>query len=534
MMNSSLEQPPATPAPRSKAWVVNAVYRTPEIAAHAGNPLIEALPPVYTDEQAAEMLAHYPEYDDSFRRESNHVRMLLVQEGMKFFAPMDVHLDISRRFANLIRIGYAARNPMVRRFWSGVQQRLDCFDQYGDQPNPETGGDASAVAAGFQIVGISGIGKSRSVSRILIRYPQVIWHSRYHDRNFAHAQLTWLKLDCPFDGNPRGMCIEFFKKVDAVLGTKYHRHYAGARRIQAELLSDMATVAANHLLGVLVIDEVQRLSLAKSGGAERMLNFFTQLINEIGVPVVLVGTFKALPVLTGDFSQLRRGTGQGDLIWDRMKKDEQWQLFIESLWRFQYVQTECPLTQKLGDVLYEESQGITDLAVKIYMFAQERAIDTGEEQITAEIIRSAAKDKLGLLRRVLQALKAGDERALEEYEDVYPATLKEYLQNLPESNLAEVVGRVGSSPEIEILGVGGQGQDASAPPVSAESPGATNGADGSPKKARVPKNRAQRGRSLVAKGELSRIVVGHKGAGELAAYEALRRAGYIKGMEEGL
>ena len=525
---------PGTPVLHTRAWIVNAVYREPEIAAHEGNPLIEALPPVHTDEQAATLLAHYPEYQESYRRAPDHVRMLLVQAGMKFFASLDVHLDLHRRFANLIRIGYAARNPMKAKFWSGVQQRIDCFDQYGDQPNPETGGDASAVAAGFQIVGISGVGKSRSISRILIRYPQVIWHSCYRDQNFAHAQLVWLKLDCPFDGNPRGMCIEFFKKVDAVLGTNYHRHYGGARRIQAELLSDMATVAANHLLGVLVIDEVQRLSLAKSGGAERMLNFFTQLINEIGVPVVLVGTFKALPVLTGDFSQLRRGTGQGDLIWDRMKKDEQWQLFIESLWRFQYVRTKCPLTPKLGDVLYEESQGITDLAVKIYMFAQERAIDTGEERITAEIIRSAAKDKLGLLRRVLQALKGGDTRALEAYEDAYPAALKDYLQHLPESINVDVTGRVAASPELDFLEAHAQEQNAVQPPVADVIPDGITGADSKSKKPRVPISKAQRSRSGAPKGELSRIVAGHKGAGGLAAYDALRQAGYIKAMGEGL
>lgn len=49
----------------------------------------------------------------------------------------------------------------------------------------------------------------------------------------------------------------------------------------------MALVAANHHLGVLVIDEIQRLNLAKSGGAEKMLNFFTQLVNSVGVPVVI-------------------------------------------------------------------------------------------------------------------------------------------------------------------------------------------------------------------------------------------------------
>ncbi len=55
----------------------------------------------------------------------------------------------------------------------------------------------------------------------------------------------------------------------------------------------MSLTAANHCIGVLVIDEIQRLSQARSGGAERMLNFFVQLINTIGVPVVLIGTYKA-------------------------------------------------------------------------------------------------------------------------------------------------------------------------------------------------------------------------------------------------
>src|SRR5262249_41771200 len=149
-------------------------------------------------------------------------------------------------------------------------------------------------------------------------------------------------------------------------------NYAHVRRTTDELLSDMALVAANHLLGVLVIDEIQRLSSARSGGADRMLNFFVQLVNMIGVPVVLIGNYKALSVLSGDFSQMRRGTGQGDLIWDRMARDEQWQFFVESLWRLQYTQQVCRLEEdpSLVDVLYDETQGITDLAVKAYLFAQ--------------------------------------------------------------------------------------------------------------------------------------------------------------------
>ena len=171
-----------------------------------------------------------------------------------------------------------------------------------------------------------------------------------------------------------------------MLGTNYYKNYAAGRRTLDELLPQMARVAANHGLGVLVIDEIQRLSQAKSGGADKMLNFFVQLTNTIGVPVVLVGTYKARRILSGQLHQIRRGTGQGDLVWDRMEegiwidnnKGEPgvWQLFLESLWVYQYVRTPCPLTKELSHTLYEETQGITDFAAKIYMLAQARAMTT--------------------------------------------------------------------------------------------------------------------------------------------------------------
>ncbi len=63
---------------------------------------------------------------------------------------------------------------------------------------------------------------------------------------------------------------------------------------------------------MLIIDEIQSLSLAKSGGgAEKMLNFFMTLINTIGVPVVLIGTNKAMSVLHLNFDK------QGGGEWSR-------------------------------------------------------------------------------------------------------------------------------------------------------------------------------------------------------------------------
>jgi hypothetical protein len=560
MSNDNHTKPPFVV---NRGRTVQAVYRTPEIAAHEGNPLEEALPPMLTTDQLILRLQHFPAYNESQRKDPDETRYLLVQNGMRFFVPLDIHMDLYRRFTNLTRIGYAGRNPLAHLLRLPGKSNSNTFDQYDSQYDLAEDQLAS-TAAGFNIIGISGIGKSFSIDRILKLFPQVIHHNSYRGHDFTQSQVVWLKIDCPFDGNPRGLCNSFFKTMDAILGTNFRTSYMKSRRLQTELLGDMATVAGNHFLGVLVIDEIQRLSLAKSGGADALLNFLVQLVNEIGVPVVLVGTYKALPVLSGEFSQMRRGTGQGDLIWDRMPNDEQWGMLVKSLFRTQYTRksfspddleklskkdrvmrpTYAP--QKLSDVLYEETQGITDLAVKVYMFAQERAIDTDKEIVTPEIIRSVAKDKFGMLRDVLLALKYGDKQALARWEDVYPLALKAYLISLPEEAQEDlqVEGKAASSPDIKGMLDAAQKIAVLKQTVSAESPSVENPvtANAAPtpsvnqlsgeSAAAKPKAGKKKPRKPRGKGLLPSLISTLDDKEAMAAYEAIKQAGYIRSSRE--
>jgi hypothetical protein len=539
---------PESPFSFTRGSIVQAAYREPEIADYSGNPLQEALPPILNTDQLILRLQHFPNYNDSLRRANDEVRYLLIQNGMRFFVPLDIPVDLYRRFSNLIRIGYAGRNPMARLKRVRLPPTSQSFDQYADQPDPAPD-EFLSTAAGFNIAGISGVGKSFSISRTLKLFPQVIHHAEFRGRPFTHSQIVWLKIDCPFDGNPRGLCISFFKAVDSLLGTNYRADYAKKRRIQTELLSDMATVAENHYIGALVIDEIQRLSVAKSGGAELLLNFFVQLVNEIGVPVVLVGTYKALEVLSRQFSQLRRGTGQGDLIWDRMQNDEQWQLFVKSLFRAQYTRkkfnpedveksqpqndgnqsTAGPKT--LSDVLYEESQGITDLAVKMYMFAQERAIDTGKEIVTANIIRSVAKDKFAMLRDVLKAIRYGDKRALARWDDVYPAALREYFASIPQKGYPQVKieGSASSDPAIRATlndhNVNLKQEQEREPQPARESANTISAQPDAPSSSSISKRDKQHAARV--QGVLPGIIASLEKKNDTAAYEALKQAGYV-------
>ena len=210
-----------------------------------------------------------------------------------------------------------------------------------------------STASGFFAIGISGVGKSTAIESVLSLYPQVIVHTEYNGRPFDQRQLVWLKLDCPHDGSVKGLCISFFHALDSLLGTSFHNKYCSKKNVTAhELLPVIARLSAQLGLGVLVIDEIQRLSLAKSGGSEEMLEFFVLLVNTIGVPVVLVGTFKAFPILTGAFAMARRGEGQGDLIWPTLKeKEADWGFFLNELWKYQWTSVHTELTEEIKKVI---------------------------------------------------------------------------------------------------------------------------------------------------------------------------------------
>jgi hypothetical protein len=280
------------------------------------------------------------------------------------------------------------------------------------------------------------MGKSRSTEAVLDLYPQVILHGRVGSE-LALAQVVWLKLECPHDGSVKGLCVDFFAQMDRLLGTDYDRSFGGVRRTVDELKPAMAHVASTHALGVLVIDEIQRLSPFKSGGPTRVIDFLVEMINRIGVPIVLIGTPKAREVLEREFRIIRRASGQGDLVWDRLREDEHWKTLVRFLWKYQYTREESRLSEEIAHALYHETQGIIDLAVKVHLLAQARAILSGCERVTATIVHSAAKDYLKMARPALAALRMCDARAVARFEDVDLPDVSEAL--VREQHQARVV-----------------------------------------------------------------------------------------------
>ena len=403
--------------------MIDAVYTEQVVSDYRGNPLIEALPPIWGSHEVVDMLSHNEGHHDGERQLDAQHRMHCIQRLFQYFQPLEQHIDIEQRFSRCIRQGYLHRNPQERDYAAALAQGYKTLTSGGTYKNLNA---FRPTAAGFTIIGISGIGKTSAVSNILAMYPQVITHSRYRNRPLVLKQIVWLKLDCPHDGSIKGLCMEFFEAIDSAIGTNYLETHGRRTNTIDSMMIRMTQIARLHCLGVLVVDELQHVILAKSGGSEKMLNFFVTLVNKIGVPTILIGTYAAKSLFQTAFRQARRCSGQGDLIWDRMKNDTSWDIFISSMWNNQWTGSIISLSDESKNALYNESQGIVDIAVKLYAMVQIRAVALGTEYFSPSDFRTVAKESFGLAKPMLDALRSGDSKKINMYGDIASVNIEDY------------------------------------------------------------------------------------------------------------
>ena len=404
----------------------DAHYRDETLDEFRYNPLIEAMPAPFEPGDAIAKLMIRPPYSDSDRECTSSRRQLLTQRIVRLHQPMEREVDVFGRIDRCIRWGYADRNPLSQAYAAQLAAGMSAFVSNGSL---NYAGGYHPHTYGFSILGISGIGKSTTVESILSLYPQVIRHTRYRGIPLVMHQVSWLKIDCSCDGSLKGLCMDFFRSLDDLLGTSYCGQYSSHRATLDRMMTAMSRLCVSHNVGLLIIDEIQNLCSAQKGVPEKVLNFFVTLVNTIGVPVIMIGTPKALSILQNEFQQAKRGSGQGDALWERMPNDASWELFCRAVWTYQYTREHISFTSGMKDALYEEAQGIPFLAVHIYKLVQEDAILSGKESFSEKDLHRIASEKMGLTKPMREAMKAGKEVDLKQYIDIAPFSFSDYKDN---------------------------------------------------------------------------------------------------------
>lgn len=397
--------------------LMQAIYRPTGVVAYDGNPLIEALPPIRSTAEIASMIEWLPPApQESDRSASAELRIHALPSIRKLIYLLPEYGLYSSIFSVVLREGYTTRNPVRAETWQHLHYVNNGGQHSYGVPEP-----SAHRSSGILFSGLSGTGKSTFVNRLLQLYPQVIQHTRYGDQQFIHPQLVWIKIDCPHNGSLSGLALRFFAAVDKALGTSYARANfppSGRSPKLAVLLEEMAAVAANHFLGVLIIDELQNLSRAKTQGDEGFLTFLSSMVEQIGIPIIGIGTPGVTKVFRKTLQDARRAAAMGYYEFQRFAADEDaWDDFVSTVSRYNWTEYPIPNDPAFRAALYHHTQGITAIVIALFILAQFRCLASGE-QMTIDTIEDVSVAELAPLQAALRVLRSGSTDGMQEFDDL--------------------------------------------------------------------------------------------------------------------
>lgn len=418
-------------APPLSSPITKAIYTSCPLYGDQMNPFIDALGPILNRKEIVKAIRERPYYSEAHRQGSPEDRRLFTNNLWSFVIPFDDHMLLYEKLSEMLRYGYLGRNFLDPKYIRELYEELspERLKEILKRSNLHL----EIRPPGLACIGVSGVGKTTGVTRALsCCYPEIIWHERYKEKPFFRPQVVWMVIESPFNASPRALLLEFFKKVDRLLGTNCTKRVKDLSAL--EMLWPMACVAVNIGLGILVLDEIQRLQPKKSGGGEEwLLEFFVQLSNTLKVPLVVIGTPKVLPLLESEFAISRRLSSGGYHPFYPLSWGRKWDKFATEMWRYQYTRIKTALTPELSLKLFHLSLGIPSLAVEIYRFAQRYAIGRKNESLTPELFELVVKREGSLTKKFVDAIQEDNFKFLKNVSDIPP----EFLPINPEKTTSK-------------------------------------------------------------------------------------------------
>lgn len=413
---------------------VNARYIEQSLPEYKDNLLIEGLPPSYTIKELLNILEKAPLYSEEERQQSVDYRVQALFRLEHYLAINVDHIELACKIDSIIRRGYASKRIFTPEFVKKINFTSNMLFRNDNEDRMKTLEcipDSTFVSAsGLSIVGVSGGGKSAAIEEILSLYPSCIVHNNYKNEKILFKQVPGLIINCSHNGSPKGVCKAFFEELDGILGSEYQKKHGNRHCSIEDMFISISHLSLIHGLGLLVIDEIQHLT-DSTYGKDKLLNFLVTLENKVKVPIVLIGTYKAVnDVLTSDFREARRASGIGEIEWKNMKKDAEWNRFIKNLWKYQWTKNKVELNENFIDLLYDKTMGITDRVIKLFIAAQLKAILCGFEEISSELIREIADKYMFLTKDMILALKENDINKLAKLKDIKSTEIDNFIENM--------------------------------------------------------------------------------------------------------
>ncbi len=341
--------------------------------------IINILPAMKSGDDLLSALEVLPEYSADIRNADVPVRLMELSALYRIYVPSQMSLEIySKLYLALLRSLQKKGTKLA------VLQRNQNYNAIIQQEYSGIMGGSDS----FTIISASGIGKSSAISRAIT----LITENRVIEVGNPYTKIIpCISVQCPFDSSVKGLLLEILRKVDEVIDSEYYKNALRARITTDMLIGSVSQVALNHI-GLLVVDEIQNVCNSKSG--KSLVGMLTQLINNSGISICMVGTPESAVFFEQAMQLARRSLG---LWYDVMEYGENFKEFCETVFTYQYVKQKTEITDAIMEWLYEHTSGNISVVVSLIHDAQEIAILNNNEVLNLESLNEAYQQRLSML-----------------------------------------------------------------------------------------------------------------------------------------
>ena len=343
------------------------------------------LPEMKSGNELISALSIIPEYDETICQQNQAVRLMALSDLYQIYIPSQMSLEIySKLYLALLRSMQKKGTQMA------IKQRYENYKAIQQQSYSGILGGSDS----FTIIGTSGIGKSSAISRAI----SLITENHIIETDKPYTKIIpCLIVQCPFDSSVKGLLLEILRKVDEELGTDHYIHAIKSRASTTDMLIGAVSSIALNNIGMLVVDEIQNVVNSKNG--KSLIGALTQLINNSGISICMVGTPESTVFFEQAMQLARRSVG---LQYTTMKYDEYFQSFCKIIFKYQFLKNQTEITAAITEWLYEHSAGVVSVVVSLIHDAQEIAILTGKEVLNLDTLNEAYQQRLTLLHGYIQ------------------------------------------------------------------------------------------------------------------------------------
>jgi len=382
---------------------------------HRGNPLIASLPLLGLDTpQIVSLFDRGPQKPDQAVRDMNSLERIGELNSLgDVLYNLTPYQRGTESFISTLRETYVARNALKaedRRRRLMLHSASSYSDNKLQIPVPK---NWRSTAKSLSFIGVTGSGKTTFALTLGMPFGIVIRHKRYAGEPLDVDQLPFIYIQIPHDGTVKSLCLSFFEAIDDAMG--YTEYSKVAKRVGgiAEMTILMARVATALSLGVLFVDELQSLKVARGPNIVIVLNLFSRLVERAGISVYTSGTPSIRSILTPGTANTRKISLGGELEFPLMKEGSaELRDFMTKLWDYQYVKNPRELTEPIQKAWFEYGAGNPAFMVLVFALAQRNEIGGKREFVDELSIELAGRRHMATLQPAIRAMRIGTPSAI--------------------------------------------------------------------------------------------------------------------------